>query len=243
MKRLEFISVNKSYGEHKVLNDISFSIYDREFVTILGANGSGKSTLLNLISDPKKLDNGKIEIQDRTSISYLDQNYKDTIFPWKSNISNLTLPLMIQGLSKIESEKQAEILIDEFNINFAKKKYPYELSGGQQQQLAILRSFISNPKLLLLDEPFGALDYSIRRQISNQVLKFWNANKNTVVMVTHDIDEAILLSDRIFLLSNGRVNKNAIIYIQFQRPRSINLLATKEFGNTKRKILEALNYE
>ncbi|MFT5890280.1 MAG: ABC-type nitrate/sulfonate/bicarbonate transport system ATPase subunit [Dokdonia sp.] len=242
MKEIEFISVNKSYGEITILKDVNFSINKGEFVTILGANGSGKSSLLNLISARHKIDSGKIDLIGSPNISYLKQNYKDTIFPWKNNLTNLTLPLTLKKIGKIQRNKKAKELIKVFNLDFNESKYPYELSGGQQQQLAILRSFISNPDILLLDEPFGALDYAIRRDISNQVLNYWKIKKNTVIMVTHDIDEAIMLSDKILILKNKSIDEIININLIFQRPRNINLIATQNFGKVKVKILELLEY-
>jgi len=243
LKALEFISVQKSFEDKSVLRGANFSIQDGEFVTILGANGSGKTTVLNLIAGLLNTDSGVIVRSHSASTSYIRQNYADTLLPWKKNIQNLTLPLQIANTPKEQRTAIANQFIDRFEMDFNFQKYPYQLSGGQQQQLALLRGIISNPEVLLLDEPFGALDYAIRRRISNQILKYWQERQCTVVMVTHDIDEAILLSDRILLLVDGKIDENSNYTIEFERPRNIELIAAPRFGLLKANIIKTLGYD
>lgn len=243
MKILEFISVNKSYNDKTVFTDANFYVNKGEFVTILGTNGSGKTTIFNLISGIIELDKGEIKRSiDKNEISYIRQDYRDTLLPWKNNFENISLPLVIKGENEDKYTKKTSDILEQFEININLKKFPYQLSGGQQQQVAITRGVITEPKLLLLDEPFASLDFGIKRDISKHLLNYWNKFKNTIILITHDIDEAILLSDRIIVIENSEQKIFKSIDIKTNRPRKIELMASVEFGEIKTEILKLLNY-
>jgi NitT/TauT family transport system ATP-binding protein len=225
------------------LTDTNFYVNKREFVTILGTNGSGKSTIFNLIAGIVELDKGEIKRSiDKNEISYIRQDYRDTLLPWKNNFDNISLPLVIKGENKDEYSKKTSDILEQFEIKINLKEFPYQLSGGQQQQVAISRGIVTEPKLLLLDEPFASLDFGIKRDISKHLLNYWNKFKNTIILITHDIDEAILLSDRILVIENSEQKIFKSIDIKLNRPRKIELMASVEFGEIKAEILKLLNY-
>lgn len=239
MSLVEFISVGKSFKGKSVLDNLSFTLETGEFVCLVGANGSGKSTVFNLISGVLEANEGRIEKSiSNNEISYVRQNYRETLFPWKSSFDNIGLPLKIVGEQKEFYSKKINDLVDLFGIQIDLSKYPYELSGGQQQQIAIVRGVVTQPKLLLLDEPFGALDYGIKRQISEQIVKYWEQAKGSVLLTTHDIDEGMLLADRILIITKEK--KLVEVKIDLERPRNIKMLASLKFMSTKAKIIDLL---
>lgn len=246
MNAVEFISVNKSFDTLKVLNNLSFNIQEGEIVAFLGANGSGKSTIFNLINGIIEPNAGEVKTKyKKEEIAFLQQNYRDTLLPWKTNYQNLTLPLTIQGLNKVNIQNAIEELNDAIDLNLDLKAYPYQLSGGQQQKLAIFRSLITKPKVLCLDEPFSALDFKIRKEISEMILKYWGKEKATVCLITHDIDEALLLTNRIFVLSNTKDKNSLALDIKngFEYPRNISLMVSSKYNTIKKEILNRLGYE
>lgn len=246
MNAVEFISVNKSFDTLKVLNNLSFNIQKGEIVAFLGANGSGKSTIFNLINGIIKPNSGEVKTKyQKEEIAFLQQNYRDTLLPWKTSYQNLTLPLTIQGFNRVNIQNAIEELMDDIDLNLDLKAYPYQLSGGQQQKLAIFRSLITKPKILCLDEPFSALDFKIRKEISEMILKYWEKEKATICLITHDIDEALLLTNRIFVLSNAK-EKNSLVLdkcLSLPQPRNTLLMATSEYNLAKKEVLNCLGYE
>jgi NitT/TauT family transport system ATP-binding protein len=246
MNVVEFISVNKSFDTLKVLNNLSFSINEGEIVAFLGVNGSGKSTIFNLINGIIKPNSGVINTKyQKEEIAFLQQNYRDYLLPWKTNYQNLTLPLTIQGLNKENIHNAIEELNDVIDLNLDLNAYPYQLSGGQQQKLAIFRSLITKPKILCLDEPFSALDIKIRKEISEMILKYWVKEKATVCLITHDIDEALLLTNRIFVVSNVGEKDSLVLdkCLSLPQPRNTLLMATSEYNLAKKEVLNCLGYE
>ncbi|WP_141430717.1 ABC transporter ATP-binding protein [Bacillus sp. 03113] len=189
--------IEKSYGDTKILSDVSIHVKQGELVTILGPSGCGKSTIFNLISGLQKADDGILQVKE--AIGYMQQ--KDLLLPWKNIIDNIVLPLDLQGRNKKESRDRALALMDKVGLSGYENKYPAELSGGMRQRANFLRTFISSQKILLLDEPFGALDSITKGKMQRWLLDIKEAFDITILFITHDIEEAILLSDRIYVLS------------------------------------------
>src|ERR1700760_2363819 len=199
-----------------VIRDLSFSVRDGEFLTIIGPSGSGKSTLLNMIaqidvasqgeilfagdtiavSDPKALKPGL----DRR-IGYVTQD--DNLLPWRTTIDNVLFPLEVQGRLDEKNRAHAETLIKAVGLSGYEKYYPHELSGGMRKRTSLIRTLVYDPPVILMDEPFGALDAQTRGQLQQDLLRLWNLGRKTIVFVTHDIGEAIALGDRTLVLSRA----------------------------------------
>lgn len=210
-------------GGLKALDKLSFMVYPREFVCVLGPSGGGKSTLLRILSGLIPASDGVVYYQGypvhapQTGIGIVFQ--KANLMPWRNVIDNILLPLELSGLPKVEARKKGEELIDLVGLRGFENSFPNALSGGMEQRVAIARALIHDPELLLLDEPFGALDALTREKMGYELMKIWHARQKTVIMVTHSISEAIYLSDRIMVLSNrpGRIRLD--IEVKLSRPR------------------------
>lgn len=208
-KIVEMQNVSMNYhslgGETQAIKSLSFDILDGEFVSIVGPSGCGKSTLLSLISGILKPSKGRILIKNEEvkgpskNIGYMLQ--KDHLFEWRSIIKNVIIGLEIQGTLSKETYKSAEKLLNEYGLYEFKNHYPKQLSGGMRQRAALIRTLTANPDLLLLDEPFSALDYQTRLAISEEIWLIIKKEKKTAILVTHDISEAISMSDRVIVLT------------------------------------------
>lgn len=202
MKILEFKNVSKSFC-HKdetveVLNNISFSVDEGEIVAIVGPSGAGKSTILNLIAKLIKPNYGSVLVKG--NIGYMFQ--RDCLFEWKTIYKNILLGLEIQKNKTENSINTIERMLKEYNLYDFKNSYPNQLSGGMRQRVALIRTLAVNPDLLLLDEPFAALDYQTKLTVSNDIYNIIRKERKAAVIVTHDISEAISMADKIIVLSN-----------------------------------------
>jgi len=210
-------------GGLKALDQLFFMVYPREFVCVLGPSGSGKSTLLRILAGLIPASDGEVFYQGipvcepQSGIGIVFQ--KANLMPWRSVLDNILLPLELSRIPKSEAQKKGEELIDLVGLRGFENSYPSELSGGMEQRVAIARALIHDPELLLLDEPFGALDALTREKMGNELMKIWQARQKTVIMVTHSISEAIYLSDRIMVISKrpGRIRLD--IDVKLPRPR------------------------
>lgn len=242
MEVLKAEKINKSFDDNVVLKDACITLNEGEIVGLLGVSGSGKSTLLNILSGIISPDSGRVLLkgEDVTSkpgkISYMLQ--KDLLFEYRRVIDNVTLPLVIGGMSKKEARKKANPLFETFGIDGTQMQYPGELSGGMRQRAALLRTYLSSNGVALLDEPFSALDTITKSKIHTWYLDVMENINLSTVFVTHDIDEAILLSDRIYILTSG--NHMRKIVIDEPKPRSADFDLTEKFLSYKRKIVEIL---
>lgn len=216
MELIKFENVTKSYGNDvKVIEDLNFTINNGEFITLIGKSGCGKTTMLKLINGLIKADSGQVFIKGieinlwdiielRRSIGYVIQQIG--LFPYMSIEDNIGYVLNIKKISKEERNKRAKELIDIVGLSSEYlKKYPRELSGGQKQRVGVARALASNPDIILMDEPFGAVDEITRRILQDEILKLHENLKKTIVFVTHDIDEAFKLGSRIVLFDNGKI--------------------------------------
>ena len=206
-------NIKKSYystkGEVNVIDGISFSLKNGEFISFVGPSGCGKSTLLNILSNIDKDFDGNLLKNDAVTIGYMLQ--KDALFDWLNVYENACLGLKIKKIDNKSSRKYVDDLIDKYGLSEFKYKKPYELSGGMRQRVALIRTLAIKPDILILDEPFSSLDYQTRLKVSDDVYKIIKEEKKSIIMVTHDIAEAISMSDRIIVLSR-RPSKIKKIY-------------------------------
>lgn len=244
MEKLEVKNVSKSFGGKAVLEDITLELNRGELVCLLGVSGGGKTTLFNVISGLLKPDAGQVLLDgaDITgkpgSISYMLQ--KDLLLPYRTIEDNVALPLLLKGVKKREARAQVGPMFARFGLEGTQKKYPAQLSGGMRQRAALLRTYLFSQDVALLDEPFSALDTLTRSAIHRWYLEVMEQIKLSTLFITHDIDEAILLSDRIYLLCGqpGRIAEE--IVIREPKPRAADFGLSPEFLEYKRRILSLL---
>lgn len=237
--------INKSFGEKQVLKDISITLNEGEIVSLLGVSGSGKTTLFNVLSGIYTPDSGSVLLNGRDitskpgEISYMLQ--KDLLFPYRKVIDNVCLPLILGGMSKKEARAKASPYFETFGLEGTQMKYPSMLSGGMRQRAALLRTYLSSNGVALLDEPFSALDTITKSRIHKWYLDIMQEINLSTVFITHDIDEAILLSDRIYILTGKPGTVKDEIVIDVPKPRKDDFNLTDEFLAYKRKIVEILH--
>lgn len=203
-------------GNHPILKNLDFSLKPGEFVSVIGRSGSGKSTLLDLINGLLQHREGRIEKRPGLSMGYVFQ--RPALLPWKNVLKNTALPLQVHGVPKTEREQEAIEALDMVGLKYAAKLYPHQLSGGMAQRVAIARAMVQDPDLLLMDEPFASLDPLLRENLNINLLKLWQKTSKTILFVTHSINEAVLMSDRILILENGQFLKE--FEIDLPRPRN-----------------------
>jgi NitT/TauT family transport system ATP-binding protein len=216
------------------LQDLNFSIADGDFVTIVGPSGCGKSTLLKILTGTLGKTSGNVMVRDQE----IDGPSRDlgivfqapVLLPWRTVLDNVMLPIELQGLDLDQYKSAAMELLELVGLDGFTDRYPSELSGGMQQRVGICRSLIHNPSLLLMDEPFGALDAMTRELMNLELLRIWSTHRKTVMLVTHSIPEAVFLADRIIVMSPrpGRIVE--IIDVDLPRPRELKMINSKEFG-------------
>jgi len=222
------------------LQGVSFDLAPREFVCVLGPSGSGKSTLLRVLAGLLQPTTGEVTFlgthRPRISVVFQDAN----LMPWRRVIQNIALPLTMQGVPDSEAEARARFWIDAVGLRGFEQNWPGDLSGGMAQRVAIARALIQDPDLLLLDEPFGALDALTREKLGAELLNLWQTQRKTVLMVTHSISEALLLSDRVLVLTPrpGRIGLD--LPVDLPRPRQEDMRYTPEFGELARTLKAAI---
>lgn len=244
MSKLIVKDVTFSYDQEHIIEDINIELHDNELVCLLGSSGGGKTTLFNVISGLRTPQKGKILLdgEDITGqpghISYMLQ--KDLLLPYRTIEDNVALPLIIKGVKKKEARKKAGEFFDEFGLSGTQKKYPSQLSGGMRQRAALLRTYMFSKDVALLDEPFSALDTLTKSDMHRWYLDVMDRIHLSTLFITHDIDEAILLSDRIYLLTGkpGKITEEIVIKEPKPRRKDFNL--TEEFLQYKKMIIEKL---
>ncbi len=220
---LHLQNVSKSfYGRNQVfeaVNSITLDVRENEFLVLLGPGRCGKTVLLNMIGGLDTPTVGEVAFSDKNNrdVGFVFQ--KTAIFPWKTVMENVELPLQIAGVSKKERREKAEYLIQLVGLAGFENALPKQLSGGMKQRVGIARAYCSDPKILLMDEPFGALDAQTRYQMEEEVLRIWEKEKRTVIFVTNNIEEAVYLGDRIVLLSECPAKVKEIYPVNLPRPR------------------------
>jgi NitT/TauT family transport system ATP-binding protein len=235
-------------GETKALENINFNVKDGEFIAIVGPSGCGKTTILSLISCLIKPTSGKVLINNEVVTKVTNKTgymfQKDYLFAWRNIYKNITLGLEVQKKLNKKNLNFINGLIKKYGLNNFKKHYPNELSGGMRQRVALIRTLALNPKILLLDEPFAALDYQTRLQVCDDVSKIISEENKTVVFVTHDIAEAISMADKVVVLSNRPASVKKIFNINFGKDVSpLKRREKKNFGELFDKIYKELKNE
>ena len=247
MGKLEIHSLNQSFlrddgSRLVVLDNIRFAVEDKEFVCILGSSGCGKTTLLRMIAGLDTAESGSIfldgeEIRGTSpKVGMVFQEY--SLFPWRTVIDNIAFGLEMQGIPREERYRIADRYLALVNLTQFRDSFPSELSGGMRQRVAVARALALDPVLLLMDEPFGALDAQTRNMLQQELLEIWEKTKKTIIFITHSVDEAVYLSDRIIVLTPrpGRVCR--IFPVDLPRPRD---RTSPEFAQVRREVLDLIN--
>ncbi|OGA13182.1 MAG: hypothetical protein A3H32_17515 [Betaproteobacteria bacterium RIFCSPLOWO2_02_FULL_63_19] len=233
-----------------IIRDLSFSVADGEFLTIVGPSGGGKTTLLNMIAQIDTASGGEIIFQSKQAplndkkslkpglncqIGYVTQ--EDNLLPWRTCLENVLFPLMAQGRLTEETRERAQSLIRAVGLAGWETHYPHELSGGMRKRTSLIRTLVYDPPVILMDEPFGALDAQTRAQLQEDLLRLWNLGRKTIVFVTHDITEAIALADRTLVLTRQPSKVAGEHVITIPRPRDMRDVVTQpEFIDIYRRI-------
>jgi NitT/TauT family transport system ATP-binding protein len=225
-----------------VLDNLNFEVKDKEFVCILGSSGCGKTTLLRLIAGLDEAKNGAIildgeEIHGTSpKVGFVFQEY--SLFPWRTVIDNIAFGLEMRGMGKEERYRIADRYLELVNLSQFRNSYPSELSGGMRQRVAVTRALALDPVLLLMDEPFGALDAQTRNTLQQELLQIWEKTRKTIVFITHSVDEAVFMADRIIVLTPRPGRLCRIFPVDLPRPRD---RTSVEFAQVRRDVLDQIN--
>ena len=234
-------------GGLEVLDEITFAVAREEFVAVLGPSGCGKSTLLRVLAGLLRPTEGRVCFdgqplegpQTRVGLVFQQAN----LMPWRTVLRNITLPLELRKVPWAEARRRAEELIALVGLQGFEDTLPRDLSGGMAQRVAIARALIHDPEVLLLDEPFASLDALTRERMWEELLRIWQARRKTVIMVTHSVTEALLLADRVLVLSPRPARLRLDVRVDLPRPRSMNLRYTPEFARLDRRLRSAIGWE
>lgn len=244
---VEVRGLTKQFDDGYIYRDFDLDLRAGEFVSVFGPNGCGKSTLINMISGMAPMDAGSVQFNGKpiaeTRLSYVFQNYRDALFPWMRAIGNIQYPLKLLHLDRKSRDRRVESLLAEFDIRIDLHRYPYELSGGQQQTISILRALITDPEILFLDEPFSALDYEMTLFMRERLQHVFMKRRNTMVFVSHDLEEAVQLADRVLLLTRPPTRVAEIVPVDLPWPRDAKTLSNPDFVAIKSHCLDVFSRE
>jgi NitT/TauT family transport system ATP-binding protein len=223
------------------LDDISLTVREGQFITVVGPSGCGKSTLMQILAGLVTPSSGRVLVDskpvsgpspDKVAVMFQDA----WLLPWKTSVENIEFPLALRGVSASERRARALPLLDLVGLRQSADRYPDELSGGMRQRVAIARCLVQEPRVLLMDEPFAALDEQTRTRMGNELLQIWEKSGGTVVFVTHGLTEAIYLADEIFVMGTrpGRIIER--IAVDLPRPRTIDMIGSEGFGRMRNRL-------
>ncbi|MGJ7572540.1 ABC transporter ATP-binding protein [Variovorax sp. RB2P76] len=251
---LELVNVWKRFGEAQAqtvaVSGVNLRIAKSEFVTLVGPSGCGKSTLFNMIAgllppddDGSLLFGGAPQRDGQLlgKVSFMPQ--RDLLFPWRTVLDNAILALEVEGVPRKEARERARAMLPEFGLAGFANHYPHQLSGGMRQRVALMRTFLFERDLMLLDEPFGALDALTRTRMQHWLLELWARHRRTVLFITHDIDEAILLGDKVLVMTARPGTVKSETVIDLPRPRDPSVVLTPEFIGLKQRLLAEIEEE
>jgi ABC-type nitrate/sulfonate/bicarbonate transport system ATPase subunit len=247
---LSLAGVSKSFGSVQALRNLGVSIAPGEFVTVVGPSGCGKSTLFNIVAGLEEPDaGGRIEFLGKPckardllgKVSFMPQ--RDLLLPWRTVIDNAILAVELEGARRGDARRAALAMLPEFGLAGFESQYPHQLSGGMRQRVALMRTFMFKRDLMLLDEPFGALDALTRSMMQRWLLNVWQKHRRTILFITHDVDEALFLGDRVLVMTArpGQVKMEQVVNLA--RPRRADIVTSPEFIALKRTLLEAIEEE
>jgi NitT/TauT family transport system ATP-binding protein len=216
----------------QALSNVTLSVREREFLAVVGPSGCGKSTLLNVLVGTLRPTAGTVTIDGKQvmgisrSVGYVTQD--DNLLPWRGLLSNVELPLELRGVPVVERRRRARELLERVNLDSFEAHFPHELSGGMRQRANIIRALIYDPSIIVMDEPFGSLDAFTRSKMQKFVLDLWESTRKTIMFITHDLAEAVVLADRIVVMSRRPGYIKAIVDIEIPRPRDTFALKTTD---------------
>lgn len=241
-KLITIRGLKKAFGDAVVYDGFDLDLQQGQFISVFGPNGCGKSTLINMISGLMPMDEGEVLYDGQTiaetKISYVFQNYREALFPWLRSIDNIHYPLKVMGVPKKERIARVERLLEEFEVKIDLNAYPYTLSGGQQQTVSILRALVTDPEVLFLDEPFSALDFEMTLFMREQIQKIFMKTRTTMLLVSHDLEEAVQLADKVLLLTRRPTQVAEIVDIDLDWPRTTQVTTDPRFVDLKRHCLD-----
>jgi NitT/TauT family transport system ATP-binding protein len=248
MAHLSISNVSKTFGNTEVLVPQSLEVEDGEFVALLGPSGCGKSTLLQIINGLLSADTGSIllngeDITGKTGFGRGMVFQGADLFPWRTALENVAFGLEVMGVSKAERTERARHYLNLVGLKGFENAWPHQLSGGMQQRVGIARAFCIQPSLLMMDEPFGALDVQTRDILQDELVRIWEAERKMVLFVTHGIEEALYLADRILVFSKRPARVLREIRVPFARPRHDDMKLAPEFLELRREIAELLRQD
>jgi NitT/TauT family transport system ATP-binding protein len=246
---IEVRALTKLYGAGTeavtAIEDLTFAVGEGEFLAVVGPSGCGKSTLLKILAGLQPPSGGEAFLNKtpirgpRRDIGVVFQS--PVLFPWRTVLGNVLLPADVQALNRAQMKKRALELLNLVGLQGFEHRYPRELSGGMQQRVALVRALIHDPSLLLMDEPFGALDAMTREAMNLELQRIWLERRKTVVFITHSTTEAVFLADRVLVMTPRPGRISGVLSIALPRPRSLDIVNTDAFGAYVRRIRAALN--
>jgi len=239
--------LTKRFQDATIYDNFDLDIPKGKIVSVFGPNGCGKSTLINMIAGILPCDSGQILFEGKeareTRIGYVFQNYREAVFPWLRAIDNIRYPLQYLNLSKVEQQSRMDRLMESFDVKLDLQRYPYQMSGGQQQLVSIMRALVVDPEVLFLDEPFSALDYEMVMFLRERLQKVLVERRTTTLLVSHDLDEAVLLADEVLLLTKRPTRVAENLPFDVARPRTADTTITPAFIATKTRALDVFQRE
>lgn len=239
--------LSKHFAGWPLYADFDLDIPKGRITSVFGPNGCGKSTLINMIAGLVPMDRGEVLFDGKslkdTKIGYVFQNYREALFPWMRTLDNIAYPLRLEGLGKADIDRRMQELVDSFDVRFDLHRYPYELSGGQQQTASIMRALAPRPEVLFLDEPFSALDFEMTLFIREKLQQVFMQTATTMLLVSHDLEEAVYLADHILLLTKRPTRVAEILSYHGPRPRTVETLSQPSFIAAKKHSLDIFQRE
>ncbi|GAB6168067.1 ABC transporter ATP-binding protein [Clostridium carnis] len=234
--KISLTNVSKHFESMEILKDININVNKGELVSLIGPSGSGKSTIFNILTNLINADSGEVRVNG--DISYMYQ--KDMMVTWKKVIDNVGVPLVFKGKSKKEAREEVERYIDIFGLQGFQYKYPSQLSGGMKQRANFLKTYLTSKDIMLLDEPFGALDSITRKKLQQWLINLMKERESTILFITHDIEEAIFLSDRIYVISEKPAVIKGEIEVNLKGERHEDIILSEDFIKIKKAVFNLM---
>ena len=244
-KVIEARGIGKTYAALRApvraLDDVSLTVEEGQFVSLVGPSGCGKSTLLQILGGLIDSSKGEVRVDDQPvngplpdKISIVFQDA--TLMPWKTSLANVEFPLEFQNVGRAERRRRAEALLDLVGLHEFADRFPHELSGGMKQRVAIARGLVQDPRIILMDEPFGALDEQTRTKMGQELLRIWQKTHKTILFITHSLTEALYLADTVLVMSHrpGRILE--VMSVELPRPRSYDMIGSEALGRARNRI-------